>query len=170
MSRRTGDMRALGLVAGALLGAFMMVNGLYMLLSPSAWFRLPNWLAARRRPRRPLEVLLPFVGTAAALDAEKDNRNSQCERVKKRNAWRFLEGLPLHLRHTIDSTALFALSPLQAERQSQDRSSEKTIHPKSFSNPPVLKSSQRPPSQPSYTLRALCLCVTTPFGVRLSFA
>ena len=40
-------MRALGLVAVALLGVLIGINGLYMLLSPSAWFRLPNWLAAR---------------------------------------------------------------------------------------------------------------------------
>ena len=37
----------LGWFMGAVLGVGLLVNALFMLLSPRAWFRLPNWFPAR---------------------------------------------------------------------------------------------------------------------------
>jgi hypothetical protein len=37
----------LGWFYGAVLGAVLLVNALFMLISPQAWFRLPYWFPAR---------------------------------------------------------------------------------------------------------------------------
>lgn len=37
----------LGWIMGAALGVGLLVNALFMLLSPKAWFRLPKWFPAR---------------------------------------------------------------------------------------------------------------------------
>jgi hypothetical protein len=34
-----------GIMAG-LVGVYLLVNGIFMLVSPRAWFRLPYWLSA----------------------------------------------------------------------------------------------------------------------------
>ena len=40
-------MRILGWLAIAVIGVGFVVNGLFMLLSPRAWFRLPDWISGR---------------------------------------------------------------------------------------------------------------------------
>ena len=37
-------MRVVGSIAASFVGAFLLANGLVMLISPQAWFRLPKWL------------------------------------------------------------------------------------------------------------------------------
>ncbi len=33
-------------IAAGLVGIYLLVNGIFMLVSPRAWFRLPYWLSA----------------------------------------------------------------------------------------------------------------------------
>ena len=40
-------MRILGWLVLAVIGVGFVVNGLFMLLSPRAWFRLPDWISGR---------------------------------------------------------------------------------------------------------------------------
>jgi len=39
-------MQLLARIAEGLVGIYLLVNGIFMLVSPSAWFRLPYWLSA----------------------------------------------------------------------------------------------------------------------------
>jgi hypothetical protein len=39
-------MRIVGVILALLLGAYIIVNAAYMLVSPRAWYRLPRWLRA----------------------------------------------------------------------------------------------------------------------------
>jgi hypothetical protein len=39
-------MQILGGLFGIVLAALLVVNGTFMLISPPAWFKLPEWLAA----------------------------------------------------------------------------------------------------------------------------
>ena len=38
--------RVIGWVVVALVGVVMAINAIFMLISPSAWFRLPQWVRA----------------------------------------------------------------------------------------------------------------------------
>lgn len=40
-------MQILGWLTVAAVGVVPVVNGLFMVLSPRAWFRLPSWIPAR---------------------------------------------------------------------------------------------------------------------------
>lgn len=40
-------MRILGWLVIGVIGVGLVVNGLFMLLSPRAWFRLPDWISFR---------------------------------------------------------------------------------------------------------------------------
>jgi hypothetical protein len=39
-------MRILGGLLGIVLAALLLLNGAFMLISPPAWFKLPEWLAS----------------------------------------------------------------------------------------------------------------------------
>jgi hypothetical protein len=41
------DMKILGWIIVGLVGLLMMVNGIFMLLSPQRWFQLPPWLGSK---------------------------------------------------------------------------------------------------------------------------
>jgi hypothetical protein len=44
--RGAAEMQILGGLLGIVLAALLLVNGTFMLISPPAWFKLPQWLAS----------------------------------------------------------------------------------------------------------------------------
>ncbi len=66
----------LGLTFVCLFGAFFLLNGLLMAISPRAWFRLPRWIGVHGRlhyekpsdvPAANLQVRIVGIGWAAIV-------------------------------------------------------------------------------------------------------